>query len=297
MKQGITMRNPTSSIRRTLITLALALALSSCAREETAHVEDKPPIDFGEGHARPRLVADVDSLRPGDTFTLGLLFEIEEGWHLYWDGLNDTGLPIAAKIVIPPSFEAGSMLWPAPKRLVSPGAILDHIYEDRVTLLLPLRVPEDAAPGDRVTFVGQLDWVACKEACVLGKGRVELKLPVGHGAPDDATSTSGKFRNDFQEARSRIPLPLDDNQRDVRWAWKGNTLSIDAPEARRLAFYPYQDCTRLEDPIRDGVAEGSRLTLEFEVTEGEPIRASGVLEVDIGRPGGTRFYSLNTESS
>jgi thiol:disulfide interchange protein DsbD len=291
------MRSPTSSAPIVLIVTFLTLALSSCAREETAHVEEKPPVDFGEGHARPRLIADVDSLRPGDTLTLGVLFEIEEGWHLYWDGLNDTGLPIATEIVTPPGFEAGRMLWPAPKRLVSPGGILDHIYEDRVTLLLPLRAPEDAVPGGRVTFAGQLDWVACKEACVLGGSRVELTLPVGRAEADDATSTSAKHHNDFLDARSRIPLPLSEKQDDVRWNWKANTLTIEAPQARRLAFYPHQDCTRLEDPIRDGASEGSRLTLEFEATEGEPIRASGVLETDIARPGGTRFYSLNIVKS
>ena len=31
-----------------------------------------------------RLVTDVEAIRPGDTFTVGLLFRHEEGYHTYW---------------------------------------------------------------------------------------------------------------------------------------------------------------------------------------------------------------------
>lgn len=271
---------------------ALTLLLSSgCGRKEKAQVEEESAKDFGEGHARARLIADVDSLTPGQDFHIGVHFEIEKGWHLYWDGRNDTGLPISAEISVPDGFESGGLLWPAPERHVSPGGILDHIYEDRVTLLLPLRVPEEVEPGDRFTFTANLDWVACKEACVLGSDRVELTLtagrPTGGGAGTDGLSKH------FQEARSRIPIPLPGDEKLVRLTWKGRALDIEAVSANELVFYPRRDCTRLENLIRDGAAQGDRLKLRFEAEEGEPIRASGVLEVVAGRAGGSRFYSLN----
>jgi DsbC/DsbD-like thiol-disulfide interchange protein len=289
-------RDQSPKKRSFVLAALLVLALFGCAQETS---EKKAGVDYGEGHAVSRLIAEVDSLIPGKTFHLGVLFDIEEGWHLYWDGLNDSGLPISIEPSTPPGFTAGDLLWPAPRRLVSPGDILDHVYEDRVTVLVPYHVPEDLEPGGRITFEGRMSWIACREACVPGEASASLTLPVGRpspGRPDKVKAVSdesGKQQSYFEEARSRIPVPLQAGQPDVDLAWTENTLTIEAGGARELVFYPHAECTNLSNPIEDAARRGDRLQLRFEGAPGEPIRAVGVLEVIVGRGEGAKFYSLD----
>lgn len=236
-------------------------------------------------------MAEVDSLTPGTSTTLGVTFDMEEGWHLYWEGRNDSGLPISVEISAPPGFNVGETLWPAPERLVSPGGILDHVYEDRVTLLLPLFVPKTAEPGSRVTFIGRLDWVACQEMCVVGGQQVELTLPVG--TPGNAPAPrDGETARLFREARARIPRPLDP-ETGARIMWDGSRLEISVPDASHLAFFPDVNCSELTHPIEDGVSKNGRVSLRFANEGTEPISASGVLELRRGQGDESSYYSFN----
>ena len=49
-------------------------------------------------------------------------------------------------MTLPAGYKAGEMLWPAPARHVSNGGLLDHVYEGRAMILLPVEVPADAKP-------------------------------------------------------------------------------------------------------------------------------------------------------
>ena len=62
-----------------LLAALLAAPLAAApARVETAHVTVS-------------LVSEVDAIRPGETFTLGLLLEPAPEWHVYWRNPGDSG--------------------------------------------------------------------------------------------------------------------------------------------------------------------------------------------------------------
>jgi thiol:disulfide interchange protein DsbD len=42
-------------------------------------------VHQGRRIVTPRLVADVAAVQPGRPFTVGLYFQIEPGWHMYWE--------------------------------------------------------------------------------------------------------------------------------------------------------------------------------------------------------------------
>jgi thiol:disulfide interchange protein DsbD len=258
-------------------------------------------VDYGPGHAVPRLLSETASVTPGEPFTLGVTFDIEPRWHLYWNGLNDTGYPIQVQPELPEGFRPGDLQWPAPERKISPGDILDHVYSGRVTLLLPVHPPRDLEPGSEVTLVCRLDWLACKEVCVPGQGVASVTLAVRGPAGGDgererrrAAETAGgeETLRRFREARERLPVPATVPPPGVRWTWTEGAFVVEADGARRLAFYPYLDSAPLASLLRDGASETGRLTLHPAENPGTPGVLSGVLEIDPGPPGRSTFHAL-----
>ncbi len=262
----------------------LAIAASVCTA--SARAQDDP------AHARVRLVSEWTELAPGKENWLGLAFEIDPGWHVYWNGLNDTGMPIEAKLTLPEGWTAGEIQWPAPRRLVSPGPLLDHVYEDKVTLLVPVTVPADAKGGERFEIAADLEWLVCKTACVLESARVAITLPV---AAPEKTPTSSADAGRIAQTRERLPRALPGagspgGSREgspatgagVVVAWKQNDLTITSKGATGLAFYPGAKCTPLVDAVGDAEVKSGAMTLRFQPPVGHGALAEGVLEIREG---------------
>src|SRR5688572_18780783 len=69
-------------------------------------------------HAKPRLIAEHISVRPASKTWLGLTFDIDDHWHIYWDGDGDTGQPVKAEFTLPPGCKISEIVWPTPKRQI-----------------------------------------------------------------------------------------------------------------------------------------------------------------------------------
>ncbi len=241
---------------------------------------------------KARLVSERSMLTPGQTASLGISFEIDDGWHVYWDGASDTGTPIRVSFTAPAGFKVGPILWPAPKRLASAGDILDYIYEKRVTLIVPVEVPADAAVrfADKpIPFHAALNWVVCKDVCKFGKSEVSASLPLGESG---AVGQPGKDGALFVEARARIPKDLSSDQRLVRTHWEGDRLLIEAPGAAGLLFYPGNECATMVSPIEQGESRTGRLGIDFKPDAGKVGTVTGVLEVRHPEGKATEFYRL-----
>ncbi|MEX2219500.1 MAG: protein-disulfide reductase DsbD domain-containing protein [Phycisphaerales bacterium] len=243
-----------------------------------------------DGDVRLRLISENAALVPGQTNWLGVQFDIEKDWHLYWKGQNDSGMPIAVTATLPEGFEAGDLVWPAPKRHALEGDILDHIYETRVVLLLPVKVPAGARPGP-VTLKVDAEWMVCKASCMLGDGGAELKTEVGAAG---AAARPGRDAKAFAEARERVPKPPLPGA--LTTEWKGSTLLVTSGKGgtgpgkgRKLSFYPYEDSAPLENITRDAVSDKGML--ELKLRKMGPVK--GVIE--ISEPGSSvrpLFYVL-----
>jgi len=233
------------------------------------------PGDEEQAHATVKLYASHDSVAAGATVLLGVTFDIEEGWHLYWDGKNDSGMPISVDLTLPEGFVAEPMLWAAPHRMVSPGEILDHVYEREVTLLIPLRVPEALEPGETVRISADVDWLACEEFCIPESDRVSIELEVVSGTEEMRPSRAARL---IKLAHARIPKELTAKTKGVGLVWEGSTLVLTAEGASEMLFYPKSECPDLIEPIEGAVAEGGSLRLDFD-EEDESKQVLGVLEV------------------
>lgn len=245
--------------RSALITAALGLLVAGCAREDAP-----PPADVTVS-----LLASHAGVAPGATVELGWRFDLAPGWHLYADMRNDTGLPPRVVLDPPPGWEASPLRWPAGHRLVSPGGILDHVYEDRVTLLQTLRAPADAVPGEAVELSARVEWLACREGCVPGDTTLALTLPV--------TAAAAPTERAAELARLERELPRPPRAGEVASRWDGGTLGLTVDGAERLEFHPAADAGPLRDALADAAADGPSLDLRFRPRDGRVGPARGVL--------------------
>lgn len=221
--------------------------------------------------AEPRVIVEHSPVLPGETVWVAIDFEIEDEWHTYWPGINDSGLALDARLTLSPNASAGGLLWPAPKRYSPSEGILDHVFEERMTVLLPIEVGAEARPGERVTIEFDLNWLVCRSACIIEEAVLNLALPIApaRGEPDPGV------RETFAAARSRLPSPpkLDDN---VEIQAEGSAVRFQAIGAHRLAFYPSEDSRQPRDLLSQGASKGESLSIDFRDSEAPVV---GVLEV------------------
>jgi DsbC/DsbD-like thiol-disulfide interchange protein len=246
-------------------------------------------------HAKPSLVAEHVAVRPSSKTWLGLTFDIDDHWHIYWDGDGDTGQPVKAEFTLPPGCKVGEIVWPTPKRQILAENILDYVYEGKVTLLVELETPESVEPGSVLKIAAQLKWMECSEECWPQTATVSLELPV--------TSNSdkpGKSRHAprFEETRRRAPRSVEETARVVRSEWRGDTLLFSVPDAERLIFYPHRTSARLANALEQADVTKNRMELEIESDKTD--RVIGILEVrrnDVHTKGGTKSEYFTIDQS
>ncbi|MCH7791227.1 MAG: hypothetical protein IID31_02965 [Planctomycetes bacterium] len=230
------------------------------------------------------LVSEHQTVRPGERAWLGIRMQIEPGWHVYFDGLNDTGMPMQVRWDTDDDVKIGAMVWPAPRREVTAEFILDHVYEGDALVLVPVDVPEDANPGDEIRVQGRLRWMVCKDICLLEQGEVSIVLPVGEPGLERTKTGQAVL---FAQARSRLPESETDTDSDIEIELAGSTLRVRAAQAEYLAFYPAADCAAPRDLIREGESKSGEIVVHFE--ESRP-RVRGLIEVRRG--GATRIHRV-----
>ena len=91
-------------------------------------------------HGTVDLIAEQTSVQPARPFWVGLHFQLEKGWHIYWTNPGDSGEPPRVKWDLPAGFQAGSLHWPIPRR-IEDHSLIDYGYQNEVLLPVEIRPP------------------------------------------------------------------------------------------------------------------------------------------------------------
>ncbi len=134
------------------------------------------PTD-GAKLARMDVVAGRSSVAPGGEVLLGVRWKITPGWHLYWRNPGDSGTAPRISVKAPEGIQVGDIAWPRPVVFEDDWGDTTYGYEHEVILLLPLRIPLQAPEGP-LTLEVDAEWLVCKEACLLGEGRVSIRMEI-----------------------------------------------------------------------------------------------------------------------
>jgi thiol:disulfide interchange protein DsbD len=183
-----------SSRRRQAWPLVAAAAWAMAASAGAAPPSSK--------HVQVQLVPEVESIRPGQPFTVGLLLRMDPEWHTYWKNPGDSGLPTRLTWTLPAGFQAGPIQWPYPGTFTQ-GPVTSYGYAGEVLLAVAITPPASLAVGTSVTLAARADWLECREACLPGRRDLSLVLPVRSEAPRPAAQWAGTFA----AARARLPEP------------------------------------------------------------------------------------------
>jgi len=154
-------------------------------------------------HGTLELIAENQWVAPGHTLNLGLHFQLEKGWHVYWVNPGDSP---RLTWHLPPGITVGTMEWPTPRRLGT-ATIADFGYEDAVTLIVPIQAAASLPAKQPAQLAADVKVLVCREMCIPGKAQISLTLPIKSQPSPPDTSTSSLFA----VARKALPQPAPRN--------------------------------------------------------------------------------------
>jgi DsbC/DsbD-like thiol-disulfide interchange protein len=201
---------------------------------------------FTASHAKVSLISESNSLQPGKTALVGVLFDLEKGWHIYWVNPGDSGDRPKIRWQLPAGFQAKEIRWPTPVRLGA-GKVIDYGYEGRVLLPVPIQVPATYQPAKPATLSADIGYLICREVCIPAKAQASLSIPSANTG-GDATA-----RELFRSTSDNSPKP---------WpaAWKAQVndngdfflLSLETGMSEpRATFFPLE-----QDQIDNSAVQG-----------------------------------------
>lgn len=153
-------------------------------------------------HGTLELVAEDQWIAIGHPCYLGLHFQLERGWHIYWVNPGDSGEPPRVTWRLSPGLSPGSIEWPAPRRLGT-SSIVDFGYEDAVTLIVPLHAESSLRAQPLARLSAEIRVLVCREICIPGATQLSLTLPIKSRTPAHDMHT----RDLFAAARKGLPQP------------------------------------------------------------------------------------------
>lgn len=259
--------HPTRSLTR-------AIALILCAFIPAVATAAQP--DFGAQRINSTLTASADPA-PNTTFILAVNLTLDDHWHTYWPGINDTGYGLSFEIAPIEGLTFGDPYFPTPTRYLAAGDILDHVYEDQLTVLIPVTVSKDLALGTTTIIDITTNALVCDEVCIPQTTNATLNLTIS----ETATVRDPKIEGAYQIRATKLTDP------ELKWSRPATGTTdyaaiLTIKNATHYQFFPADSCTQPADLIMQGDTKASHLTISFDRTYDEPddpVRFAGRLRV------------------
>lgn len=275
--------------------LALVVALALLGVRQARAQDDVSRI--GDDNISAELIAEA-APEPGSEWMLALHFTPRsEEWHGYWSNPGDAGLGMELDWTLPPGWSAGEPLYPVPHKLVL-GGLMNHVYEGRYTVLVPIRIPRGAQIESIESIEVTADYLACTDKiCVPQQAMLDLDPAAMDDAEPDPRfvkwraqiapliESRASFAIEGESLRVAVPLPAEVDLPDPhlfvaeRELGKGKRPAY----AGEQSFYRDGDLLVVDVPL-------NQLNLPSDlVREPEPPRIEGILA--FSRDVGVRFVA------
>jgi thiol:disulfide interchange protein DsbD len=263
------------------VSLALSAAVLAAPGPGSAQAAAQAGRTGAGPHVRVELIAD--RAVPGHGMRLGLKFDLDKDWHIYWQNPGDSGGPPVATWTLPPGLMAAGFEWPSPER-IDIGGLVNYGYHGSVVLPVAMAVAADARIPAGLAVKASVRWMACANLCVPGKADLVLQFPLAAG---DQAQVDG-WKAAIDAARRLVPTPA-----PASWTMsatsRGETFVVDLLTGSReeqAVFFPLelsqvndsaaQAATPLPNGVRLTLAKSSQLAKE-------PALLRGVVTLPGGR--------------
>ncbi len=285
------------------LALELPADLPASARAEDA-------LDRDEARLAAHLL-----LHPDRPDRVGVLFEVDPGWHLYWRNPGDSGLATEIEFRVGDGEDArrvDTLAWPTPASFGEDDGegqtLMTYGYGDRV--LLTARFDAELAAGE--VLHAEVRALVCERQCI------PATFSLSRGVPDHReTADTEQSRALFRHFAAALPVRPEAYGARVEALWAQSALrpgdraegglvltscAIDECVPLRLAaepvnFFPAQEdiavAERGRHPLADGAGgDAEVLALEASVEDEPPARLRGVLVVT-GAEGARRGLEID----
>ena len=227
-------------------------------------------------HAKIQLLVETNEIVVNEDFVVGIKFEIEPGWHIYWKNPGDSGLPAEIEWKNIESVEFKNFLWPSPQKTPE-GPLMTYGYYNEVVIPAIFSVNRDYIENEPSIF--EIDFLICEKICIPEKAVIDFALS---NYSDEDIQFSRKILSSWYRELptkfdSKLLVEASDNYFSIEWE-SGNSDITEAyffPENKGLIKYSSkQDFYILEN--------SSKLIVERPVKYSNNIQnAIGVLEVQL----------------
>lgn len=256
----------------------ILVLLTSCTRPAPQSASE-PSASEPQRHSSASLLIAQTAATPGSRVSLGITFEVENGWHIYWRNPGDSGEPPQMQWRLPAGVAAGTFSWPTPTRLTNPAGT-DYGFEGTTVLLTSIQFPATAQPGTTIDVGGDLRWLVCHDICVPQRARLKAPVRIAETASVDSAARQG-----LQSAAERLPQPMPVSFRPKVTALpEGFRLTIVTGEpVTRAQFFPAEPEQIDNEAPQDVTSKPGRLSLTLKKSEylkQKPPRLTGVIVIN-----------------
>lgn len=206
----------------------------------------------GEVHVKTTIVPESKTIKPGKEFLLGVSFEIDPQWHIYYKEAGEAGMPTSIEWKLPPGFTHGELLWQTPHKFIDSG-ITTYGYKDKTLIAVKVTPPADLPTGKPVKIEADIKWLSCKEICLPGKGTATIDLAVSADEPDKANAAA------FAGIGFNAPV---------------TTLPDEAGHGGGTEVTPIASTTTGGPPTTTGTSESTTATSDPQASTGSSVTAS-----------------------
>lgn len=148
------------------------------------------------------MIMDHQTIEPGKSFRIGMIFDISPGWHIYWTNPGDAGLATSVKLHVPPGFKVGKVVFPVPTQFPMPGGIICYGYNTQLMLIAQVTPPDDLKARQQIPITAETDFLVCERICIGGKQSTSEIYTAAKGSGPRNVEL-------FDHWQSLIPTPAD----------------------------------------------------------------------------------------
>lgn len=210
-------------MRIILILLIIGFVTSSFAQEVPTPV-------------KAELISNIDS---SNSINLGVLFDIDPGWHIYWKHPGDTGLPTKIVFNVPEGYEASETLWPIPSSFKNGDSGVDYGYKDSVLIWRNIQFPAGVTLENIPNIETNVSWISCKEICIPGKANFVVTsntISKDSDSDDIFNSWTHNLPISFSDEKNPLNIEVQKKYSDDRVNIKLKIKSI--TDNKDIEFYP-----------------------------------------------------------
>jgi thiol:disulfide interchange protein DsbD len=210
-------------------------------------------------HVQASLLADVKTVKPGESFDVGVLLKIDPDWHIYWENPGESGAPTRAVIIAPQGVAVDAVRYPLPTSFTQPGDIKGYGYENEVMLIARVTVPKDWKPGNSIDLSADVSWLNCKDICLPGNAKPQLSITFGATRTADNVEEFAKWKEQLpagaKEAEAIVKIT--GSASDLMLAWQKPVKEVevlpvppDEVEVASIAVHQEDKLTHIKPVLR-----------------------------------------------